>query len=576
MEKPWFEVYPDKLQKELSELEKAGIGVEKDEYFFNEGCLRLSLSVPYEGEEYNLVATYPFNYPYFRPQIQAPGITLKRHQHPFAKTLCMLSRSTWYWNVDWTLAEYLKNQFGKVLATGAIGELNEVAKNENEQAEPFTDYYAYENETVVLIDSAFEINESQLSGSFRVGFVGQPTIRPKLLVLEVLDDTGEVIYKIPEELKKCLHPDLIRTEYKWHNISDPIEATTANDAIRKLRDDGLELNSRAGFIKKVGNGQIDNVIGLVFKEEHTTSHYGSGWLFIIKATPDKSKSKPEYFYSPAKRVGKKDIFARVPELNPLHSKKISVAGLGCIGSPAALEFAKAGIGKLFLVDHDKVDPATTVRWSFGIPSAAAFKIHQIASFIKYNYPYTSIGGANYQIGRTVFDPQLLGNESKILNEFFKDAKLIFDSTAEVGVNHYLSRKAIEYEIPYICIAGTNNGLGGYVLRVVPGKTEGCWMCFRFFQEEDKAFQPPADTSNFIQPIGCADPTFTGSSFDLMNVSLTGVKLAVSTLCSGVENAYPESDWDIGILSLRDEKGKSIAPSWKTLPLDKHPKCPYCN
>ncbi len=228
---------------------------------------------------------------------------------------------------------------------------------------------------------------------------------------------------------------------------------------------------------------------------------------------------------------------------------------------------------MFILDSDSVDPATIVRWPLGLFHSGSSKCKQIAQFINMNYPYCEVAGLNYQIGSIISDD--IQKEMDAFKAFYKDASLIFDATAEIGVRHYLSRLAEKSDVPFVSIYGTNNGWGGVIIRVVPNRTEGCWMCFRYWIDDGTIPIPSGDPSEQIQPIGCADPTFTGSSFDLMNITLAGVRLAISTLCADSKNGYPDVDYDVSTVSLRDEKGIPIPPDWKTYKLSKHPNCPYC-
>ncbi len=87
--------------------------------------------------------------------------------------------------------------------------------------------------------------------------------------------------------------------------------------------------------------------------------------------------------------------------------------------------------------------------------------------------------------------------------------------------------------------------------------------------------PNADPSGYFQPAGCAEPTFTGTGFDTGIIALSGVRLAVSTLSSGKDSEYPEVEWDIAIINLRDENGKAITPDYKTFSLKRNSSC-TCN
>lgn len=94
---------------------------------------------------------------------------------------------------------------------------------------------------------------------------------------------------------------------------------------------------------------------------------------------------------------------------------------------------------------------------------------------------------------------------------------------------------------------------------------------------DESVPPsPGDPDGEIQPTGCADPTFTEASFDLAPVVNEGVRLTVATLCGGEGDAYPDPGSEVGVLSLRDDEGRVIPPSWWTSRLMRHSQCRRCS
>jgi hypothetical protein len=53
--------------------------------------------------------------------------------------------------------------------------------------------------------------------------------------------------------------------------------------------------------------------------------------------------------------------------------------------------------------------------------------------------------------------------------------------------------------------------------------------------DDRTIPPiPADPAESIQPVGCANPTFPGAGFDVEQIALGAVRLAVQTLAAGTE------------------------------------------
>src|SRR6266545_171788 len=186
----------------------------------------------------------------------------------------------------------------------------------------------------------------------------------------------------------------------------------------------------------------------------------------------------------AGRIGRGDLTLRSPELQPLGEKSAAMFGLGCIGSTSALALARAGIGELRLLDHDYVDPGTVGRWEIGLSAAGRSKVEVIKERIEYDFPLTNVSVASqWKIG-AVRDPHAVEeSEYSVIAAMTDGVSAIYDSSAEVGVNRFLSDVAQSLKIPYILVAGTPGGWGGEVLRISPGMTLGCWYCYQFWWSE---------------------------------------------------------------------------------------------
>jgi molybdopterin/thiamine biosynthesis adenylyltransferase len=241
-------------------------------------------------------------------------------------------------------------------------------------------------------------------------------------------------------------------------------------------------------------------------------------------------------------------------------------GLGCIGAVSAVEFAKAGVAGLRLLDHDVVDAGTVLRWYLGLPYAGHGKTDIITNFLRVHYPLVSVVGYPARIGTTP-------NEREILSKMVDGASIVYDATAEPGVSYFLSELARHDGISYIGVSGTQGGWGGVVARLRPGAT-GCGYCLERAKMEGRIPAAPADPSGAIQPAGCDDPTFTGAGFDLATVALTGVRTAVATLVGG-EDGYPAAPNDVTVIALRGEGGKLIQPTFTGIDLVPYPDCPVC-
>jgi molybdopterin/thiamine biosynthesis adenylyltransferase len=283
-----------------------------------------------------------------------------------------------------------------------------------------------------------------------------------------------------------------------------------------------------------------------------------------------------WFFIRAARAGVSDVNFRVPELSPLRDSTIALFGLGCLGAPSALEFARAGVGTLRILDHDYVDPGTMARWPFGLAAAGLPKTAAIAEFIRSHYPRTLVQEYAHRIGAPRFTPTDARPELEVLEEMTRNATLIYDATAEIGVQQCLADLASQLRIPYISVDATHGAWGGKIVRIRPQHTEGCWLCLRYAMEEGSLVPPPDNPNGELQPLGCADPTFTGAGFDLQQIALAAVRMAVSTICQSTLDGYPAIAADVQMVHLRGPDGSAIAPQFIDYHLPRHNQCPRCN
>lgn len=268
------------------------------------------------------------------------------------------------------------------------------------------------------------------------------------------------------------------------------------------------------------------------------------------------------------------MYARAPELLPLQAKKIAFIGLGCVGAPAAIELARAGVAHLRLVDHDLFEAPTGLRWPLGLTAAGKAKVRAVGEFITQNYPTTEIVPLQARIGAT---PEMGGANAEQIASLFEGVDLLMDATADPAISRLLSMEARARGIPHIFLSATPGGWGGTVGRAVQGMT-GCYDCYELAMQEDSPadFKLPAAPNGPLAPAytpGCAAPTFEAAGVDVSEVSLCAARIAISTLCSGVNGGYPPMSGDLALLRLREEDGTLVLPRWTSYALQVHPLCP---
>jgi molybdopterin/thiamine biosynthesis adenylyltransferase len=130
---------------------------------------------------------------------------------------------------------------------------------------------------------------------------------------------------------------------------------------------------------------------------------------------------------------------RAPGLAPLRSKSVLVVGLGAIGSPLALQFAKSGIREMHLLDMDHLQAGNTVRWALGWSLAGYPKAEVIASHLLNEFPRTKVFPIGLRIGARVFGPgDKPFSDYDFLRALTARVDLVVDATANYRVNHLLA------------------------------------------------------------------------------------------------------------------------------------------
>jgi molybdopterin/thiamine biosynthesis adenylyltransferase len=575
----WADRWPERYPAELKALRAAGIYFEVDEKALAHRILRIEFTHTVDGVEVVGEAIYPDLYPDFRPAVQADPLGLTHHQNPLGGNLCLLGRGGDRWRPTYTLAWLLTEQLPQVIASGKPGASADNVGLEDVQAEPYSAYIQCMPGSAVLVDGSWQIPSEINWGRL---IIGTRDAAPSVLafqaaVLEVEDGDGNVIASADPSFGEQ-YPNRYHARWARSDLATPDNTVQ----IAKDAADRIPATARKNWPHIPSNKDQLQLFGIVIPEEVGHRHEGRGWLFAVEITERMKRSgkkrrgknaPPLTRMGFARTVygGRTDIAVRVPELAPLRTKKIAVFGLGSLGAPAALEFARAGIGELRLLDHDHVDIGPTVRWPFGLRDVGRNKADVIRNFIREHYPYTRGVPCVHELGA----PAAIGRKADqtVLEEMMDGADLIFDATANLNVQRMLAEIARARGIPYVMVVGRHGGWGGVVFRQLPEPGTSCFYCLLHALQPGGGLEdaPGAGTEG-VQPRGCGDVTFTGTGFDMSTIALDAVRRAIGTLCDGASGGYPNPPGDVAIISLRDSDGKPCAPTWSAPTLPPHAAC----
>jgi len=146
----------------------------------------------------------------------------------------------------------------------------------------------------------------------------------------------------------------------------------------------------------------------------------------------------------------------------LKASKVLIAGAGGLGSPISLYLAAAGVGRISIVDHERVDLSNLNRqilhWEKDIGRGKVDSaVEKLLSLNR--------DAAIEAVRETITEE----NVSRLAEGF----DLIVDAVDNLPTRYLLNRAAIEYRIPFF--HGAVSGFEGRVTTIIPGKT-ACLGC----------------------------------------------------------------------------------------------------
>ena len=605
---PWEAEFPGRLEYELSSLEAAGIRYDIDEAARRAGVLQLRVTAV-RDEATDLTVTFPDLYPFVRPSVQLTAEnseSMAHHVHPFSGDLCLLGRSTANWRTGDTLAWLLTTQLPKTLTAGratptSTEEIAALADVEEAQAEPWTDYYScFAQGSMMLVDGSWRLPRTTTEGTLDVRLarwdLGNADAATGVGFLQGAVFTVADQHGLPLSELSGQNPDRFpeRVAGRWARLDAPVRGDRPEAFLAAIKavapqllDGGWEPAPAPG---PVAGWQLQ-IVGLTFPEERVHRGTGDGWVFLVRLRPPGRPQQPPRHggrkrgaQQPTGRTtvhliragyaGRNDMAERVPELAGLRRRHVAVFGVGALGGTVVEHLARAGVGQITVIDRDHLEPGNLVRHA-GNMAMVGWSKAAVGGQIAVNAgPETDAVVMQASIGapRTDRRPDER-NEVDAWDDVIGGVDLVMDCTAEKGLQQALAWIARRRGKPYLAASATNGGWGGRVVRLTSTPGTACWYCLEYaLSDESIPVLSAAPDAAGVQPVGCADPTFTGSGFDLAEVALHTVRVAVATLQANEPGGYPDSGHDVHVLTLRTSDGVPVPPTWAGLPLSVHPSC----
>ncbi len=618
---PWWLAYPDRWAAETAALAAAGATWCNDTPDSEDSpadpaadvvgptparALRVHWSHPAQrpGDPATLElrVTYPAAFPWFAPRVRLPEPLpgLVRHRNPVNGVLCLLA-DPGDWRPDTTLAQLLGTQLPRLLTAGRSSD-TDAAMVALEAGAEATWMRMRLSLGALLVDPG-GLPPPEVPGGWADLARISGSVAPVSALVTVLDGEQRLLWESRvfglREARRIrwvrlhdLPPDAVDPGELWRRAIEQLEEVVpggagcdepnavvvlvpSEAAARRpceewllltrgvLRRDGLEAAVEQVEPEPTGEQASDAVAGEQL-ELFDAAELPAPASTSTPATPAGSavgaaKVRVRRSYP----IGRADLTARLPgDTAHLAEAAVTVVGVGALGGPLAFELARAGVGRLHLIDGDAHDPATGARQIPTLRDAGSPKAFAVALRILDANPYVHLTAGMRDLGADG------GRELPGLAA----SSLVVDCSANPTATRYLAAHLRATGTPLLVATATAGGWGG-TITTLPSFGGGCWECLQLHRADRSLPWPPAQPDGWVIPAGCSERTFAGGAFDLAEVTLQAVRTALTRLAPDDGTVRQRSPFgDVQVLSLRGRRGPQ-QPRWQSRRLTVHPGCP---
>jgi adenylyltransferase/sulfurtransferase len=167
---------------------------------------------------------------------------------------------------------------------------------------------------------------------------------------------------------------------------------------------------------------------------------------------------------------------------------VAVAGVGALGSFHAAVLARAGVGRITLIDRDFVELSNLQRqWLFEEADAEAALPKAVAAA-------RALGRINSSIQ---VEAQVADLTPGAVNDLLAGAQIILDGTDNFETRYLINDYAVSAGLPWIY--GGAVGSYGVTMPVLPG--HACFRCI--YPDPPAGSQPTCDTAGVLGPLTAA-------------------------------------------------------------------------
>jgi molybdopterin-synthase adenylyltransferase len=167
----------------------------------------------------------------------------------------------------------------------------------------------------------------------------------------------------------------------------------------------------------------------------------------------------------------------------LATARVALVGCGATGSALASLLARAGVGRIRIIDRDYVEPSNLQRQSLFNEADADQSLPKAIAAAR------AISAFNSEI---VIEPEVVDLLPANIESLLRETDLVLDGTDNFETRYLINDFAVKTSVPWIYTAAV--GSYGITLNVLPGKT-ACLACL--FPEQPRGAFETCETAGIL-------------------------------------------------------------------------------
>jgi adenylyltransferase/sulfurtransferase len=168
------------------------------------------------------------------------------------------------------------------------------------------------------------------------------------------------------------------------------------------------------------------------------------------------------------RYARQTIFSHIGREGQLRlsQSRVTIIGMGALGTVAANNLCRAGIGYIRMVDRDYVEITNLQRQLLYDENDAKDSVPKVIA------AFNHLSKVNSEVE---LKPLIMDVNSSNIEQLITDSDLVLDATDNWEVRRLINEACVEYEIPWIYCGAI--GSIGVTMNILPGEDAPCLRCF---------------------------------------------------------------------------------------------------